>query len=145
MARHLARGMTLIELLAGLVVASLVAAIALTALVSASRFQRQVLASRRSEDTAWLVLGAIVADCRREGPCAGRWEVVRGNTLRYAPNGHPQPFAEGIASLGFIADITTPDGVTRAPLAAACKDVSTVTIRLTLHDGRRFERALACP
>lgn len=120
------RGMTLIELLMGLALASLVAIIVMTGLSAMGGTHRRGLAARRSDDEAWLALAAIAADgkCRDTTTCHQRWRVDDG--LEYCRK-HCQPHTNGVASLDVLTDGRSP---------------ATLTIRLVLHDGRLYERAV---
>ncbi|WP_291780614.1 hypothetical protein [Luteibacter sp.] len=118
--------MTLVELLVGLAVASLVAIIVMTGLSAMGATHRRGLAARRSDDEAWLALAAIAADkeCRDTTTCHKRWRVDDG--LAYCRE-HCQPYTNGVASLDVLTDGGSPE---------------TLTIRLVLHDGRLYERAV---
>lgn len=123
------RGMTLVELLVGMVVASLVATVVVTGLSSLGRGHARGVAARRDEDTAWLVLAAVArdADCVDVASCRTHW--LLDGALKHR-DAQAQPYADGIASIDFVRDDRSP---------------RLLTICLVLHDGRRYERAVARP
>lgn len=115
-----ARGMTLVELLAGLLVASLIGSTVIVYLSIDGHAHARYMHVHRDDDAAWLILAAVASD-----PVEANWPLV-GHTLRHGKS--RQPFADGVRSLRFRPE-----------------EGGLVELRLTLADGRTFSRVSPKP